>query len=183
MAVNLVTAEELKPFPLPQYLLVLPEIVLTEFSRLYDLVQGYIKSLPQFKQHFRVNVINELNVQVSQLNQCIDLLIQYNEISEKIKTRVDEVNGIYGEWINLETIQYQLLSSNFNQEVLKKRFEKLIAESEVKLVAEIKTFKNSGQSEADFNEFVENFRRERKVYHLRKEKFNRWNEERVTGFI
>ncbi|CAH2351567.1 hypothetical protein CLIB1423_04S00958 [[Candida] railenensis] len=179
---RLPSVEELKPFPLPKQLSTLPEHVLREFSQSYELVNGYVQSLPQFKGYQEV-VVQELNQQIHKINVCCELLNEYSEVAERIKNQTQSLNSSYGEWTNLETIQYQLLSANFNQESLKKKFEKHLNETNQQSYDEIKKFKNSSQSESDFADFVENFRKQRKTYHSKKEKMNRWNEERVTGFV
>lgn len=176
------TIEQLKPFPLQEHLRVLPQSVLEEFSQLYDLVEGYVKSLSTYKDH-EVEVVKELNAQIEKLNVCSELLENYNRVGDKIQQQVRELNGIFEEWTTLETIQYQLLSANFNQDALKLKFKRMLAESELALTESIKKFKTSEQSETDFTELVSRFRAERKLYHIRKEKFNRWNEERVSGFV
>lgn len=173
---------QLQAFPLPKYLDSLPHKTLNEFSQLYELVRGYIKGLEGYKI-YKESVVTRINDQIAQLNQIIVLLESYSATSKKIDENLATVNRLYNEFINLETIQYQLLSSNFDVGFLKQKYAGLVRESDQKLVDFIKAFPGKAAGEDETALFLRQFREERKTYHMRREKLHRWNEERVGGFI
>lgn len=178
------TIKELDPFPLPKYLDSLPISVIEQFVQLHNLVKGYLEQLPEH-QKFNDKLIETLNWQISTLNEIGNLLKTYSITGTQIKEQIAKLNSIYGEFINLETYQYQLLSSNFNPEFLKKKYSRIIAENDLESKELVKKFRleSSVDFENSFNDFIKDFRSSRKSYHLRKEKLNRWNEERVSGFM
>lgn len=172
--------KELKPFPLDVSLGNLPSNLLQQFAELYELVKGYTRSLPAY-QTFEADLIATIDAQISTINEIIALLEEYTAVSLTISGQVKTMEDIYKEFINLETYQYQLLSSNFNQNFLKLKFAKLTVASDADSVALVSDFRKSPGK--DLSSFLREFKDGRKLYHLRKEKLNRWNEERVGGFI
>ncbi|KAL7662859.1 VPS37 C-terminal domain-containing protein [[Candida] zeylanoides] len=171
--------EDLRPLPL-SHLSVLPRPLLREFCKSHELVAGYIRSLPAHRTHTAA-VNDELTRQVNLLNECVALLARYNEISARISEQVSALQSIHHEWINLETIQYQLLSSNFNSETLKRKFKKLVNDADATSAQSVQQYRNA--SDVELADFARQFKERRKLYHGRLEKLNRWNEERVTGFV
>lgn len=181
------TIETLNPFPLPKNLENLPPSTLNEFIQLYDLVSGYIKSLESFTV-YQNSLLDQLNQQISKLNEIIEIFKEYEKTSELINKQIITINTTFNEFVNLETYQYQLLSSNFNQDFLKKKFIRVIEENNEhsnELISDFKSKSSNGKSinDEEFHDFILRLRNDRKTYHLRKEKLNRWNEERVSGFI
>lgn len=176
------TIGQLQAFPLPKYLDSLPQKTLNEFSQLYDLIKGYIKGLEGYKI-YNNTVISKLDDQVAQLNQIIVLLESYSATSKQIDENIKVVNQLYNEFINLETIQYQLLSSNFDVGFLKQKYAGLVRENDQKLLELVKGFSGKTADEDETALFLRQFRAERKKFHVRREKLHRWNEERVGGFV
>lgn len=178
------TLKTLEAFPLPKYLDSLPVSIIEQFIQLHSLILGYIKQLPAY-QKWNETIIETLNWQITNLNEISSILKTYNGTGTLIKEKMAKLNSLYSEFINLETYQYQLLSSNFNQEFLKNKFHKVIVENDQESKKLVKEFKGSSSDDFEnlFNNLIKDFRSSRKTYHLRKEKLNRWNEERVSGFI
>ncbi|KAI5953465.1 hypothetical protein KGF54_002837 [Candida jiufengensis] len=183
------TIDELKPFPLPKQLNSLPNKTFDQFIENKELIKSYLQDLETFK--LKLKQINE-NIDLI-INETLtskiknDLIPKYQNLIIKINNQIKTINQLYNEFLNYETIQYQLISSNFNQDILKLKFKKLIEQNNQDSLLIIKNF-NKLQSANDnnideFNEMLSNFRESRKLYHFRKEKLNRWNEERVSGFI
>lgn len=169
----------LHAFPLPRTLEVLPPHVLQDFSRQYDLVKGYIKQLDAYTQT-ETNLRNIIHEQISTINKIIGLLDAYEKNSSAIASAISKMNELYKEFLNYETYQYQLLSSNFNQNFLKLKFSKLTSASDEESMNAVKEYRNSGDL---LLTFLQDFRQKRKLYHLLKEKLNRWDEERISGLI
>ena len=178
------TVKTLEPFPLPKYLDSLPISVIEQFIQQHNLVLGYIKQLPAY-QKLSETILETLNWQITKLNEISSILQTYNATGILIKEKMAKLNSLYSEFINLETYQYQLLSSNFNPEFLKNKFNKVIVENDQESKELVKEFKGSSSDDFEnlFNNLIKDFKSSRKTYHLRKEKLNRWNEERVSGFI
>lgn len=186
--VKQLTFDELKAFPLPKAVETLPTSYLQDFSDNKQLLQGYIRQLEAYstKQQEIVRTLQQAddileNVVYSQL------IKDYEKVIDKINQQIKSINIIYQEFINLETYQYQLLSSNFNQDNLKAKFKKLIEENNQESLDIVKNFNDRSHgseiSDESFGTMIENFKNSRKLYHFRKEKLNRWEEERVSGFL
>ncbi|RLV94124.1 hypothetical protein JA1_001912 [Spathaspora sp. JA1] len=167
---------ELNALPLPKTLELLPNSNFKEFVENKQLIQGYIKQLEAYKLH-QTKLLKKLStVDVLLSKDITELIEQYQQLIVKISQQIQNISIIYQEFVNLETIQYQLLSSNFNSENLKHKFAKLIEDEQKYQIGDVK-------DEGEFSEFIDQFRANRRIYHYRKEKLNRWNEERVGGFL
>lgn len=173
--------ELLAAFPLPRTLEVLTPNVLEEFSRLYELVKGYVKLLPSYQQ-LEIDLRNIIEAQVVTINKIIDLLEDYNKNSAAINLNIKKMEELYKEFLNYETYQYQLMTSNFNQNFLKLKYSKLTASSDEDSMNIIRDYR-SKSSDLSLPTFLQQFRQSRKQYHLLKEKLNRWDEERISGLI
>lgn len=176
-----ISIELLSAFPLPRTLEALPPQILRDFAAQYDLVKGYVKLLPQY-QDFESELHNVVQSQIKTLNDVIILLDQYNENSAAITENLRKMDELYKEFLNYETYQYQLMSSNFNQNFLKLKFAKLVSASDAESIDTVKLFK-AGLDDKNMTVFLQLFRQKRKLYHLLKEKLNRWDEERISGLI
>lgn len=174
------TIDTLTPFPLPKQLENLPPQLLADFSLLYELVRGFTLLLPQYAEA-ESKVVEAINVQVGVINEIIVLLEDYDSQSKQIAHLLKMMDELYREFLNLETYQFQLLTSNFNQNFLRLKLTKLATESDNEAAQLIRNHKNA--NEADLTTLLQQFKEKRKHYHVRKEKLNRWEEDRVSGFI
>lgn len=172
--------QRLKPFPLSRNLSVLPLQFLQEFLKLYDLVKGYAKSLTTYKEYDErlATTVNDL---VEKLNGVIRLLEDYEKLGPTMAEQIKTIENLYEEFTSFEVFQYQLLSSNYNQNLLKLKFSKLTNQSDIASVSLVKDYRKN--PEQDILYFLQDFKKSRKTYHVRKEKLNRWDEERISGFI
>lgn len=179
--VNILTINELQPIPLPKAIESLPSKNVQEFLNNNELLGGYIKTLKGYQEK-RAQIVSKLQL-IGAVHETICQLIKdYVALSQKMVDQIKAIQQMYQEFTNLEVIQYQLLSSNFNQDFLiKNKFSKLIDANHEQSVDIVRKMKQT--SETEFNNSLAQFRASRKTYHLRKEKLNRWNEERVSGFI
>lgn len=175
-----VTIDTLKPFPLPKLLENLPPQLLADFSLLYELVRGFTLQLPQYTEA-DAKVIKAISQQVGLINEIITLLQKYGSESSRISLLLKTIDKLYREFLNLETYQFQLLTSNFNQNFLRLKFTKLVGEADRQAVEYVRNHKNT--NEVDITTLLHNFKEQRKQYHVGKEKLNRWEEDRVSGFI
>lgn len=171
---------------LPEDLKVLPPDIIEQLTQQHEVLQGYIKLTEEYKVQNEA-ITTTLQEQVDKLNKIIDIFDKYSVTSEEINGLIVQVNDTFNKFQNQELIQYQLLSNNFNQDLLKTKFEKLINyndQESKQLIRENRSKFNDLNSNNDrLNDFLKDFRESRKLYHLRKEKLNRWNEERVTGLL
>ncbi|KAK6459281.1 uncharacterized protein RJT20DRAFT_132421 [Scheffersomyces xylosifermentans] len=183
------TFNELRAFPLPKYLESLPNVNLQEFLGDENLIRGYVKELQTYKDH-QAKILAQLKQSEAVLEDKIlnDLIKKYAQIVEKITQQMNRITSLYQEFRNLEMYQYQLLSSNFNRDFLiKNKFGHLIEKNNQESIQLVKDFHSKVADESELeprlNELITNFRKSRQQYHLRKEKLNRWNEERVSGSV
>lgn len=181
---DLLTPESLQALPLPKVLESLPINVLTEFAQLTDLVEGYMKGLPRYQEYCAL-LIKQLEEQIDKLKHINQDLTEYEATKEQIKEHINQLEALCQEFLNLQTYQYQLLTSNFNQNFLRQKLANMNQETDEKsrlIVRNLRTLlKEDFDSSA--SDLLNEFRSSRKTYHLRKEKLYRWNEERVSGFI
>lgn len=183
MNVRPLTLTQLKPFPLPKELRNLPHDVLQLFVSLYDLTKGYVLSLQTYKDHEN-EVVRAIDHNIQTLNRIITLLKEYNLHADTILALAKDLERLYREFLVLETQQYQLLSTNYNASVLKKKFERLTDECDARTVVMARSYLRSDDVLAnDLLLFLHNFKDSRKEYHMRKEKLNRWDEERISGLL
>ncbi|KAG7664941.1 uncharacterized protein J8A68_001527 [[Candida] subhashii] len=184
--INKLSINELKPLPLPKNLELLPNRSFEEFVNDKELVQGYVKQLDTYKKE-QEELLKQLSTIDHLLSNEISQLIKnYKEVTNKILQQIQSIQIIYQEFLNLETYQYQMLSSNYNQQTLKNKFKLLIEQNNqesLQLIKQLETSSKPELNESEFAQFIDDFRSSRKEYHYRKEKLNRWNEERVSGFL
>lgn len=166
---------QLNPFPLPKQLEALPPQLLEAFTQLYELVRGYVQQLPSYEEKKR-EIVNTVGTLIDHINSITQSLESYSATRTVIEGQIHQLQKLYQEFVNLETIQYQLLSSNFNQDLLRRKFHKLVDASHTESLRLCQPSDNIEQS-------LRKFKEARVTYHLRKEKLNRWDEERVSGFM
>lgn len=162
---------------LPKSLEVLPGNVIDQLITSHELLKGMIKLLPEYTSHTAL-ILDKLNSQISKINSIINLFNDYNQTSFYIEELISDITKVYEEFSSLELIQYKLLSSNFNQSLLKSKYKKLVGMNDEESRSYIKAIDSSNLELS-----LDKFRKSRKLYHLRQEKLNRWNEDRVSGFI
>ncbi|CAX42857.1 conserved hypothetical protein [Candida dubliniensis CD36] len=183
--IKFVSIEDLNAFPLPKTLESLPPSVFQQFLDSKDLLQGYLKQLKAYQEK-QQEIIDQLDDLDNILGNVIhkQLIKDYTALVDKINQQIKSINIIYQEFLNLETYQYQLLSNNFNQDILKLKFKKLLEKTNQESLNIVKDYHETAEStEDDLNNMFENFKESRKLYHSRKEKLYRWEEERVSGFV
>lgn len=158
----------------------LPDTIQRELISTDNLFEGYVFAIPEnakLEESLRTTTRQNLD----QLLEIKTLIKRYNELDDDIKQRVQKLDELYKEYLTHETIQYQYLSSNFNQDSLKSKLVRSLAEEQKELLNMLRLSKASND---DMTIYVLNdFRSKRKQLHLKREKIYRWNEERVGGFL
>lgn len=173
------SVETLVPLKVPRQLDILPHSIKEQFLRLQDLVTGYIQSLDAYKE-YHAQLAGAINQLIQKLNEVTDMINEYNETAGAIDGQLAKIRELHQEFINLETYHYQLLAANYNQTFLKNKFKKLVEQLDQES-REIS--REASKDPQDLESLLAKFRALRETYHLRREKLNRWDEERVTGFI
>lgn len=183
MPIQPITIEKLKPFPLPKELATLPSSLIDQLSSLYELTTGFVTSLETYKTHEQ-EVVDAVNKNISTINDIVDLLSEYETRSEVIAGLIKQLEQLYKEFLALETRQFQLLSANYNTNVLRTKLEKLAKESDANSSLLARSYMQTKDSLAnDLLLFLHTFKDSRKEYHLRRERLYRWEEERVAGLL
>lgn len=100
--------------------------------------------------------------------------------STRIDTNDDIANARLKEkeWIKVEEDMYRAIQP-FSMPALQQQLERSIKDSEQLSESLFCSFVDHEDESPDLKEFIKNYKKERKLYHLRKERANRWNEERV----
>ncbi|KAM9904716.1 hypothetical protein OXX69_007459 [Metschnikowia pulcherrima] len=171
--------EELRPFPLEKSLQSLPQKFQDEFASSYELVKGYTRNLEAYRA-LEEQARQAIKDTITTINSISAVLEEYERNSDTIARQVGKLDALYKEFLTLETLQYQLLSTNYDQSFLKIKYAKLVAESDTQSGEILDDYRNSG---GDMSSFLLRFKDSRKAYHGRREKLNRWEENRVSGFI
>ena len=171
--------EQLRPFPLEKSLQSLPQKFQDEFASLYELVKGYTRNLEAYRA-LEEQARQAIKDTTATINSISAVLEEYNRNSDTIVKQMGKLDALYKEFLTLETLQYQLLSTNYDQSFLKIKYAKLVKEGDTQSDEILDDYRNSG---GDMSSFLLRFKDSRKVYHGRREKLNRWEEDRVSGFI
>lgn len=161
---------DLEPFPLPRALASLPPSHLAEFARLYELVKGYVASLPKTQEHNEA-VLATISREVSKIEDIRQMLRKHSDVSERITLQLAQLDRLVTQFGVLETQQYQLLSQ-FSSATQRQRLAKVVARD-----------KCPAYNGEEVGQFLEQFRQRRKAFHVRNHKLQRWLEERVSGFV
>lgn len=178
------TLESLKPFPLPKELGNLPPNVLDQLSSLYELTKGFVLSLETYSSHEQA-ILRVIAKSVNALNLIVDLLAKYTAKADQITLLAKQLELLYKEFQRLETVQFQLLSSNYNTSTLKVKMERLAREADAETVALARPYLSQTYLAPDHDLllFLQEFRKARKLCHMRLEKLSRWSEERIAGLM
>ncbi|CAI5758663.1 unnamed protein product [Candida verbasci] len=174
---------DVSAFPLHKQLELLPTNDFKEFIENPELIESYIHQLTKYKEKVE-KVQSTLSTLKIILNEEIhqNLITKYQQLTKKINSQISTIRQIYQEFQNLETVQYQLFSSNFNQDFLKYKMKKLIEKTNIES-NEFGKKLSKATNENEFNNIINQYKDTRAKYHFRQEKLNRWEEERVSGFI
>lgn len=148
------------------------------FLGLYDLIRGYALLSSDYRK-LEEQLISLLDSFCETLMGTIHLLTDYNYYSTEIRNNINVLEKLYKNFIELQTHQFQLLSSNFNQSFLRLRIKKLIDQDDEATLDWYRTQKKK----EPVTGILEEFKAMRKTHHLRLEKLYRWQEERVSGPI
>lgn len=173
-----ITVRDLNPFPLPKSLASLPDSVVQDFARLYELVKGFTQSLESYKTQ-EADVLKSLDEAIELINEITEKLQEQRSMREEIIALVTRLDDLYKDFLSLETYQYRLLGNNFNRNVLRTRFEKVMRQQDDHALDLISDYR---RSDGNMSEFLGEFRSSRKAYHMTREKLWRWDEERISGF-
>lgn len=146
----------------------LPSEIVNQLTEAQELI-GYIKSHDEYRNQFTL-IITQIDNNITKVKQLVTLIKQYDTISDEINDLTKQVNDIYNKFVNNEIIQYKLLSTNFDSNFLKQKYTTMMNQDTIHYNGDLETT-------------IKEFKSARKLYHLRREKINRWNEDRVTGFI
>lgn len=159
---------------IPKLVQQLPNANLQSLINNPQLIVSFIYQSQEFIDYIEL-IISKIDDDSAKLSKIRTLISTYQAITQKVATQLKDLNSIYRQYTTLQTIQYQLLLS-FNQSYLKTRFTNHVESLNQKSLELI------DPSDTDLK-FIAKFRQSRQEYHLQKEKLNRWNEERVSGFI
>lgn len=107
-----------------------------------------------------------------------ELAVLRNSTNEKLQ----QAQEVEREWLAVEAEMYKSLQP-FSMESLKARMARAVVESEQLSESLATSFLEEGSgtiSNDDINDFIKNYRQERKTYHMRSEIMERWKEDRVA---
>lgn len=183
MTIQPLSLEQLRPFPLPKELANLPANLIDQLSSLHDLAKGFVLSLETYNT-YEQEVFDAVNKNIATVNDIIALLEEYRTRSDRIAGLIRQLEQLYKEFLALETRQFQLLSANFNTNVLRAKLEKLTKECDANSSALARSYLQTNVSLSnDLLLFLHDFKDARKEYHIKREKLYRWDEERVAGLL
>lgn len=164
----------------------LPDAQVAELSK-DDLI---LRGLAQSGAHYvaAVNMIDESLVNSIQDYEASRKLIdEYRIITTKIKEQVGQIEAQHRDFLALQVAQHQLLLTFSPEFALKAKFKKFVEQSDVESQEVASRCKTSSADGTDDDSILvltlSEFRHSRKRFHLRQEKLNRWNEERVSGLV
>lgn len=184
------STELLEALPLPRQLDILPPKLLEEFASLPDLLRGYIKSLPAYQETQKT--VSEIRTdQQKAFDSILHILDEYERTGNSIRQKLTELEALYPQFLSLQTTQYQLLAANFSREHLQRKYSALMRQTDAESRSLAHDLSLAGSVPMDSLTLddgllaarMAQFTAKRSVYHKRREKLLRWNEDRVAGFI
>jgi ESCRT-I complex subunit VPS37 len=155
--------------------------LLRELVQNQGLLKGVFESSEQAEDIFK-----------DQQQRAHDNIVQARDIIEKIdnltslRATTGEVmsrsQNLEREWVQIEGEMYRTIQP-FSLPALQSRLEYAANEaeslSEILAASFLEGASSINGDGENVTEFIRNYRRERKMYHLRKERLERWKEERV----
>lgn len=157
----------------------LPDEYQMNFCKDHNLLLGYVTSAPIYED-FRAGLLSLLGALEPKIKHLLVMITEYLNISTRIQSQIILLDQIFKEFITLETYQFQLLASNFNQNVLR---QKLRSNTETEASNITVSACQNDSSMPTFLGSLHRFKASRKSHHLRQEKLHRWTDERVSGFV
>jgi hypothetical protein len=115
---------------------------------------------------------------IDKAKAILHTLESITELRSSTTEKLNNAKSLEKEWINQENEMYRSLQP-FSLPALQTRLD--IATNEAESVSD--TLVNSfleDSNNSNVGDFVKNYRKERKSFHLRKERLERWKEERVA---
>ncbi|ODQ82956.1 hypothetical protein BABINDRAFT_164675 [Babjeviella inositovora NRRL Y-12698] len=177
----------INPTPFPKYFSSLPRDSLNELRSEPTLLSGYVKTHPSFTKHEAAHV-NLIDEQIAELRSLADRLLalraRYQMLNDEA---LPEFVQHRASWQSLELEMYRNLE-RFNLNHLKSRMREAIAEANAYSLLMVDAVIEEHQDkdemkEKDLQQFLRDYKQTRILYHSRKERSNRWAENRVGGAI
>lgn len=116
---------------------------------------------------------------IAQTQQIKDRLKEIESKREETSSNLESANNKYNDWLSVESEMYRAIQP-FSMPALQADLDYATTESESVSETLAASFLDGKDMSVDsVNEFIKSYRKERKTYHLRRERLNRWKEERV----
>lgn len=155
----------------------LPKEYQKEFASLAQLIKGYVTSHETYREFTRRILLIIASIMRS-MREIREMVNSYRAVSAVINKNINLLESLFKEYISFETIQYQLMSSNFNANALRLKMKKYV---EAEASREPPTTGSLDLQNIPMNICLKDFINRRKNHHLKCEKLHRWAEERVSG--
>lgn len=159
--------------PIPSSLTNLPNAALDEFVNDPALLRGFVKQLNEFRDYLKT-YSTQLTGDEAKLQEIGGLIKRYEELDVKIRSNVTHITELIEKFRDLQVVQYLLLTS-YSHEALVAKYKEIVDGFDASLRKVIES------QEGDSLDFLAQFKKERKNYHLHREKLNRCVEDRVLG--
>lgn len=157
----------------------LPDEYQVNFCKDHSLLFGYVASV-RIYEDFREELLNLLGALEPKIKHLLVMIREYLNTSTRIHSQIILLDQTFKEFITLETYQFQLLASNFNQKVLRHKFR---SNTETEATSITVSGCENDSSMPTLLDSLHRFKASRKSHHLRQEKLHRWTDERVSGFV
>ncbi|CAN6674612.1 hypothetical protein TRVA0_058S00276 [Trichomonascus vanleenenianus] len=151
-----------------------------------NVIQDLIESPEVLKglySSLEVEVSKRIDGQIQTTEQNIaksrdlkNLVVVLEELRGSTRQKLDQSKQVEQQWQAIEQDMYKAIQP-FSMPALQAKLAQLTRESEAASETMAVSFLDAGGS---IDEFIKDYRRERKLYHLRKERLERWKEERVA---
>lgn len=164
----------------------LPDAQVAELLDDTDTLMGLVQSGAHYVD--AVNTIDEsLANSTHNYEAARKLIDEYHTVTAQIKQQVGMIESQHRDFLALQMAQHQLLLTFSPEFALKAKFKKLVEQSDTEsqdIATRCEGLSADGvDDDPELALTLAKFRESRKQYHLRQEKLNRWNEERVSGLV
>ncbi|KAH3679718.1 hypothetical protein WICMUC_000749 [Wickerhamomyces mucosus] len=167
-----------KSIPLPKSFNLLPTSEINKLTNSLNILKGYLITL--YQDEFNKN-LSDLNLIVEKINEYLIKLQKLNDSKLEISNKLNLLKIQVEEWELIESNMYKSLQK-FSNENLGYLLTIAVQDSK-KLSESIQSnfITHSNHNDESIQQFIKDFTKERKLYYLRNEKLQRFNENRIGG--
>lgn len=153
-------------------------------------LEKLISSISELKGYLLTQPAAKLDITVDELSQVIEKMKHFivkldslNDSKDKTNQELSSLENLSQQWLALQTEMLKLLDQKFSIDTLYNSLFELVNESKQLSVSISSSFINAPDphSDSSIESFINTYRAQRSLYHLRNSKLQRFKENRIGG--